>query len=145
MDTKMIQDLLYTIPIEDVKKTLSSCTDSTTLHVYAYNYNWNNGFDLPQIIVDNSACTLGTALLIFYSADGYRYLTEKNETSDLPDWLSFISDLYNRICVGCFTNSSISFSVPLSKVQIFRLKKQLDENELIFISPISGDNYDISI
>ena len=57
---------------KDVKETLSSCTNSATLHVYAFNYNWNDGFDLPQTIIDNPACTLGTALMIFYLADGYR-------------------------------------------------------------------------
>ena len=145
MDTDMIQNLLYTMTRDDVKRTLSTCTNSITLHVYAYNYNWNNGFELPQVILKNPACTLGTALMIFYSADGYRYLIEKNKTSEIPDWLSFISGLYDQICAGCFTDTSISFSVPLSKVQIFKLKKQLNENEQIFTTSIVGENCDIIV
>lgn len=83
--------------------------------------------------------------MIFYSADGYRYLTEKNKTSEIPDWLSFFSGLHDQICAGYFADASISFSVPLSKVQIFKLKKQLKENEQIFITPIVGENCDIPI
>lgn len=129
METKMIQNLLYTMSIESVKDTLSSCRNSKILHIYAYNYNWNNGFDIPQTIVDNPACSLGTALIVFYLADGYRYLSERNESSDIPDWLSFITNLYNHISAGNFADHSIAFYVPLSKVQIFKLKKQLNENE----------------
>ncbi len=145
MNTEIIQNLLYNMSYQDVKKSLSSCTNSTTLHVYAFNYNWNDGFDLPQTIIDNPACTLGTALMIFYLADGYRYLCEKNESSDIPEWLSFISKLYTSICNGKYTDTSIAFSVPLSKVQIFKLKKQLSENEQIFVTPIDGEDFDISI
>ena len=42
-------------------------------------------------------------------------------------------------------DTSIAFSVPLSKVQIFKLKKQLSENEQIFVTPIDGEDFDISI
>lgn len=145
MNTEMIQKLLYTMPSQDVKKALISCEDSETLHIYAFNYNWNNGFDLPQVIIDNPVCSLSTALMIFYLADGYRYLSERNETSDIPDWLSFISELHSRIYNGSFTNSSIAFNVPLSKVQIFKLKKKLNKNEEIFITSIEGKNDDISL
>ena len=65
MDTEMIQNLLYSMSSEDAQKILSTCTSSATLHIYAFNYNWSSGFDLPQTILDNPACTLGTALMIF--------------------------------------------------------------------------------
>ena len=92
-----------------------------------------------------SKCTLGTALMIFYLADGYRYLTERSGSSDLPEWLPFISNLYKRIVSGGFTDRSIAFSVPLSKVQIFKLKKQLHEDEQLFITSIEGENCDITV
>ena len=138
MNTEMIQNLLYKKSVKEVKKTLSSCTDNTILHVYAFNYNWNNGFDLPQAIIDNPACTLGTALMVFYLADGYRYLIEKNESSDIPEWLSFISNLYKHIIDGKYNDKSIAFTVPLSKVQIFKLKKHLNENEMVFVSSVNS-------
>ena len=145
MDTEMIQNLLYSMSSEDAQKILSTCTSSATLHIYAFNYNWSSGFDLPQTILDNPACTLGTALMIFYLADGYRYLTERSGSSDLPEWLPFISNLYKRIISGGFTDRSIAFSVPLSKVQIFKLKKQLHEDEQLLITSIEGENCDITV
>ncbi|MCR5213206.1 MAG: DUF4274 domain-containing protein [Eubacterium sp.] len=145
MNTEIIQDLLYNKSLKDAKNILSSCTAPTMLHIYAFNYNWDDGFDLPQTIIDNPVCALSTALMIFYLGDGYLYLSEKNKSSNDPDWLFFISNLYNRIYNNAFTNESIEFTVPLSKAQIFKLKKQLNENEQVFITPIEGNNYDISL
>ena len=145
MNTEIIQNLLYNKSLKDVKNILSSCTIPTMLHIYAFNYNWDDGFDLPQTIIDNPVCTLITALMIFYLGDGYLYLSEKNESSNDPDWLFFISNLYNRICNYTFPNESIEFTVPLSKVQIYKLKKQLEENEMVFITPIEGENFDITV
>lgn len=145
MYVKVLQNLLYSMQTQDVKNALASCSDSTILHIYAYNYNWNNGFDIPLAIINNSACTLGTALMIFYLADGYRYLTERNIVSDFPEWFSFVSGLYERISAGTYTDTSIAFSVPLSKVQVFKLKKQLAESEQIFVTPIDGENFNIPV
>lgn len=145
MKTDIIQDLLYNKSLHDVKAFLISCRESDILHIYAYNYNWNNGFEIPTVIVENPACSLSTALMIFFLADGFRYLIEKNETSDIPEWLDFVSRLYNRIIIGNFPNSPIAFSVPLSKVQIFKLKKQLNEEEQVFVTAVDGENYDLSV
>ena len=145
MDTEMIRNLLYVKSDSDVAASLSVCTESPVLHVYAYNYNWNNGFKVPQIIVDNPACSLGTALMLFYLADGFRYLTEKDVDSAIPDWLEFVSGLYRRIIAGAFADRSIGFEVPLSKVQIFKLKKQLADYEQVFISSIEGEDYNITL
>lgn len=145
MKTGIIQDLLYAKPIHELNRYVASCKESDILHVFAYNYNWNNGFDVPNTIVSNPACSLGTALMVFYLADGYRYLTERNETSDIPEWLSFISNLYNRILSGNYAEGSIAFTVPLSKVQVFKLKKQLSDAEQIFVTSIDGEDLDIQI
>ena len=65
MKTDIIQDLLYAKPIHELKHYVASCKESDILHVFAYNYNWNNGFDVPNTIVSNPACSLGTALMVF--------------------------------------------------------------------------------
>ena len=31
--------------------------------IFATNYNWNSGFDVPKVIFENDACNLETALL----------------------------------------------------------------------------------
>ena len=49
------------------------------MHIIAANYNWDNGFEIPYNIINNKNCDLGTALMIFYDADGYRVLENKEE------------------------------------------------------------------
>ena len=66
------------------------------LYMYAYNYNWDNGFEIPKNIIFKDCCDLSTALMIFYSVDGYRYLQKKDEKNDsLKEWSVFIKELYN--------------------------------------------------
>lgn len=36
------------------------------IHIFAANYNWNSGFEVPKAILDNENCDFGTGLLIFY-------------------------------------------------------------------------------
>ena len=55
---------------DEVKRIISQTEDQEILYVYAYNYNWDNGFDIPQTVLDNKKCDLSIALLIFYRAGG---------------------------------------------------------------------------
>ncbi|RGS62181.1 DUF4274 domain-containing protein, partial [Roseburia inulinivorans] len=41
---------------------ISQTEDQEILYVYAYNYNWDNGFDIPQTVLDNKKCDLSIAL-----------------------------------------------------------------------------------
>lgn len=130
--------LLYDTPKEEIKRVLSQTEDQEILYRYAYNYNWDDGFEIPQIILDNKRCDLSTALLIFYEADGWRYLTEKSENTNSPQWSSFIRKLYDSILKEKYQAGQIAFTVPLSKVQIYKMKKALSEEENVFMENITG-------
>ena len=145
MNTDIIEKVLYEQTFEEAEAFLSSCDDSAVLHVFAYNHNWSDGFDLPRVVIDNPACSLSTALTVFYLADGYTYLTEKDEAEDIPEWQDFITYLYQRILDGKFVERDIAFNLPLSKVQVFKLKKQLNEKEQVFVTPIEGEDLDLMI
>ena len=119
---------------QHIQAELLACKDKDLLHAFALEYDWNNGFDIPRAILSNPYCSLGTALVLFYQGDGYRYLTEKPASSDLPDWLAFISSLYADIKGGKYADTSVHFEVPLSKVQVFKLKKTLADDELVFVT-----------
>ena len=131
-----LSKLLFCEDLEKIASELRICKDKEYLHQFAIAYDWANGFGIPKSILANSACSLGTALLLFYQGDGYRYLTERPAESDLPDWLSFISALYFDIKVGKYTDKSIPFDVPLTNIQIFKLKKNLAKDESVFITNI---------
>lgn len=143
---KIIEDLLYNKSIEEVLNDIDNMNDPEILYVYAYNYNWDNGFKIPEKIINKKCCDLSTALMIFYKSDGYRYLQEKcSENTDLNNWSNFITILYKAIISGKFKKSVIKFEPPLSKVQLYKLKKSLNINEGIFIEEIGTQNFNVIV
>ncbi|MBQ8132792.1 MAG: DUF4274 domain-containing protein, partial [Clostridia bacterium] len=100
------------------------------LHITAINYNYDDGAEIPQAIVENQHCELATALTVFYDCGGYDYLTD----GEVDDEFDFIVDLKQKILNGNFIKGNIKFTPELTKVQIFKLKKYLlSEEELILI------------
>lgn len=138
MNIKEIQKHLYNDSSESAIKYINILNDEESLFVYANNYNWDNGFDVPKAIINNPACSLSIALLLFYLADGITYLSTKKYNENLPEWSNFISFLYERIISNSFTVGKVSFKPDLSKIQLFKLKKSLSEKESIFITEIEG-------
>lgn len=140
-----VKALLYDADTDEVKRIISQTEDQEILYVYAYNYNWDNGFDIPQTVLDNKKCDLSIALLIFYRVDGLRYLTNKSDNEKLSHWFSFVKKLYYSILTGKYQKGKIGFKVPLSRVQIFKLKKVISEKDNIFIENIEGKCLDIDL
>lgn len=140
-----IKKLLYDLSKEEVISIISNTDDLELLYTYLYNYNWDDGFEIPQIILDKDRCDLSTALLAFYGADGVSYLLNKLGNENLPKWHVFIKKLYNFILNRKYIKGQIAFKIPLSKMQIFKLKKILSDDEAIFIKDILGENLDISL
>ena len=121
---------------------VNNVIDSQILHQYAIDYNWDDGFDIPRKIIKKECCELGTALMIFYLADGIRYLENKEEAekSCLKEWLVFIEDLYTRIVNGEYKDGDILFEPPLSKVQKYKLEKVLSNKERVFVNVCGARN-----
>lgn len=140
-----VKALLYDADNDEVKRIIFQTEDQEILYVYAYNYNWDNGFDIPQLVLDNKKCDLSIALLIFYRADGLSYLADKSDNVNLPQWSSFIKRLYNSLLTGKYQRGEIEFKVPLSKVELFKLKKTITEEEKIFIENIEGKCLDVEL
>ena len=140
-----VKALLYDADTDEVKRIISQTEEQEILYVYVYNYNWDNGFDIPQTVLDNEKCDLSIALLIFYRADGLSYLADKSDNVNLPLWSSFIKRLYDSILTGKYQRGKIEFKVPLSKVQLFKLKKALTKAENTFTENIEGKCLDIDL
>ena len=87
-------------------------------------YNWDNGFEIPKEILADPRCDLALALEIFYLSDGYAYLEDLGKTTDLKEWNSFITALYDDISNNKFPKTGKSFKIPLSKVQKYKLQKK---------------------
>lgn len=141
---KLIQQMLYEMTKEEVLNTLGNIKTPEALYIYAYNYNWDNGFEIPEKIINQKYCDLSTALMIFYKSDGFRYLQEKdNKIEGFENWIKFIEKLYLKIVNDTYQKSDIKFEPPLSKVQIYKLNKLLKRPEHIFIEPTGLENLNI--
>lgn len=140
-----IKDLLYNKSKKEVLKLLEEIDEPDIIHIFMNNYNWDDGFEIPKKVLDNYSCELSTALMIFYLADGIRYLEDKDDVkqSSLTEWSRFVQDLYGRIMSNKFKKGDILFKPPLSKVQAYKLKKVLNEDEEIFVKEIGEHNLNI--
>ena len=135
MDKNVIIEHLYNDSNAQAVAFVKSLEDEEALFIYASEYNWDNGFDVPQAILQNENCSLSIALLLFHSADGALYLEDRSSAEGTKRWLSFVSALYKRIIKGEFPKGKIPFNPQLSRVQMYKLKKNLSEKEMVFITP----------
>lgn len=140
-----IQDILYNdASIEEIKKKIEELDNPQDIYVLSYNYNWDDGFEIPTLIINNSHCDLSAALLLFYSAEGEEYWSDDFDKTDEEQY-NFINKLHNDILKGKFIMAGIEFIVPLSKVEKYKLKKKLNDNEEIFITDIIGEDLSIDL
>jgi hypothetical protein len=140
---EFVKQMIYDKDKREVMRQLDEIVDSEILHLYAYNYNWDNGFKIPRKIIHKDCCQLSTALMMFYAADGIRYLQDKSEVNNLKEWSIFIKELYNKIINNEFLEGTIKFTPPLSKVQIFKIKKIINANEEVFLKKTGTNDLNI--
>ncbi|SEQ43983.1 protein of unknown function [Lachnospiraceae bacterium RM5] len=143
MNLEKVNKLIFEGSKKESIEYLSNCQDDKELYIFAYNYNWEDGFEIPHTILNNNKCSLSTALLIFHLSEGMRKFDEDYNTIELKKWKKFVNNLYNSILEGKYRKSDVSFKVPMSKVEIYKLKRRLSEKELIFITDIEGEDCNI--
>ena len=144
-DINFLEKLLYKTDKSCVISQLANINNSLLLHYFAANYNWNNGFDIPTVILENENCDLGTGLLMFYFADGYRMLENPDEfsSSSLKEWKSFLNKIYNKLINFEFKYQNISFNPELTKIQKYKLKNNHPDIPDILINKSPGKVVDI--
>lgn len=140
-----IDDIIYGEDKENIINTIDGIEDAKLLHIIAGNYNWDNGFEIPKSIINNKYCDLGTALMIFYDADGYRVLESREELNNLnlKQWSSFIIEIEDKILNNKFRTNEIKFIPPLTMIQIFKLKKKNPDINKLFIEESNGEFIEI--
>lgn len=113
--------------------------DSLFLHIIADNYNWDDGLEIPSAIINNPYCDLGTALMIFYLAEGEAILDLKLDRGVFGEWEEFVFALYDMILNDKFKYKNISYAPALSKVQLYKLKKKNQNAPAVFLEKTPGD------
>ena len=129
MDAKQLKklyDILRSESNTEAVKQVKSIKTEEELFVLLDNYNWDNGFEVPEAIINHPNCTLPVALLAFHRADGIQYLLE-GETIFAnclsKSWENFIKEVYDKILKKQYPNGSISFQPEITKIQKFKLNK----------------------
>lgn len=145
IEITFIEELLYNMDKNNLISQLSKVNNPLILHFFAANYNWNSGFDVPTVILKNEACDLGTGLLMFHYADGYRLLASSDEISSsaLTEWKDFLRKIYNKLLSLDFKSQDISFDPELTKIQKYKLKKNNPAIPDVLISRSLGKVIDI--
>ncbi|WP_438824019.1 DUF4274 domain-containing protein [Bacillus sp. JJ1773] len=140
VDISFLEELLYYKDKQTTIKHLSNIENPLILHLFAANYNWTNGFDVPKALLENENCDLGTGLLMFHYADGYRILENPEEvlSSTLEEWKDLLFKLFNKLKNFEFKTQNISFTPELTKIQIYKLRKNNANIPDILISKSPG-------
>ena len=117
--------IIYDNTTKENIELIRMMNDSNLLDEIAKHYNWDDGLDIPKKIINNSNCDLSTALYIFYCAGGYDYFVDKDGVLNSEDITrkDFLINLYNKIVQGDYQNKRLPFAVPLTKVQIYKIRK----------------------
>lgn len=151
MEIEQLKTISYILNSENVNETfeiIRTISNADELFVLLDNYNWDNGFEIPTEILSNPNCTLSTALLAFYRADGFRYLSEGDsifENRLTKDWEIFLKSVMRRILNKEFPLGDIAFNPELTKIQKFKLKKLNPELDPVLIDGIQGKDLNIII
>lgn len=112
---------------EDSEKTANIAKNSSNpcfLQQYAINYNWDDGFRLPKVIAKNQSCDLGTALTLFWLAEGMSYyLGEVARNEYNSDWADFCDLLVQKLLSNSYPVGPVSFKPSINKVTALKYEK----------------------
>ncbi len=141
---ELLSDLLYAENNNDVINSIRKISKAELLYVFSFHYNWGNGFEIPQTILDNENCDLGNALLLFYDASGFNFLQDQRLIYNTGNF-EFLKKLYNRILERDFNYSDIEYIPSLTNVQKYKLKRVNPEIHSIFLDGTIGKKINVSI
>ena len=149
MEIERLKTISYILNSENKNETfeiIRTISNEDELFVLLDNYNWDNGFEVPTEILSNPHCTLSNALLAFYRADGYRYLSEGDSiilNRLTKDWEIFLKSVLRRILNKEFQIGNITFNPELTKIQKFKLKKLNPALDPVLIDGVQGKDLNI--
>ena len=140
--------ILYSESNDKAVELVKSINSEDELFVLLDNYNWNNGFEVPEAIITHPNCTLSVAVLAFHQADGIQDLLEgeavfANRLS--KSWENFIKEVYDKIFRKQYPKGSISFQPEITKIQKFKLNKLNPNLDLIILDGVLGKDLHIRL
>ncbi|QCK15581.1 DUF4274 domain-containing protein [Mangrovivirga cuniculi] len=111
----------------NLKKWIKSIKESNNpffLKESAETYNWDDGFELPSIIANHPYCDKGTALTLFWLAEGIVYHKGEIAKDEYNgDWVNFCEMIGDKLINETYKEGAVSFNPGLSRVSIYKYKK----------------------
>ena len=104
---------------------LNEKSNAYMLDGFILEYNWDDGPEVPYFILNHRNCELGTALKIFYFAEGEDMLEERYKDYQLGHWIEFIEYTYKKIAENDYKSQLIEFKCPLSETYKKHIKPEL--------------------
>ena len=83
---------------------------SESLNELTFNYNWDDGFEIPYLIAKHKNCDKGTALNLFSMADGFSCLERELDGESLPwdsEQKAFVHALLYRITHDYYADGAV--------------------------------------
>lgn len=125
---------------------LKTTNNNIFLHLFAENYNWDDGLEIPIIIAKNKNSDLGTALFLFFNAEG-EFLLNYNNLSEIEkelmdedeDWKTLLTHLYKKITNDEYKNKMISYDPGWSKLDKYKLLKKNPNIPNVFLVASPGE------
>ena len=118
--------------------------------MFISDYNWDDGFSIPFVILNNPCCDMSTALFMFDMSCGYEFFGMGEGINGVlnspevalydtnPGLVDFVKEAYDRIVKNDFAVGQTEYvpEVAQSKVQIYKFKKINPEVPEVFITGI---------
>ncbi|WP_444942760.1 DUF4274 domain-containing protein [Microbulbifer sp. ZKSA006] len=124
IEQKLIDQIQGEENLQELVRVVKASKNPCFLQSYAISYNWGDGFDVPNAIVINEACDLGTALTLFWLAEGICYFTgevKRNEYNN--DWADFCDLLIEKLTSNYFVIGPVSFKPSINRVTAHKYQK----------------------
>ncbi|WP_445362215.1 DUF4274 domain-containing protein [Microbulbifer sp. ANSA003] len=124
IERKQIDQIQYE---EDIDKVISIAKSSRSpyfLQQYAMAYNWNDGLALPTVIANNEHCDLGTALTLFWLAEGMSYFLKEIERNEFNnEWADFCEMIVRNLNNNVYACGPVSFKPNISRLTLHKYQK----------------------
>jgi len=124
IEQKQIDQIQDEDDIENIICIAEASSNPSFLQKYAINYNWDDGMGLPVAVANNKYCDLGTALTLFWLAEGMSFFSSEVERNKYNnDWADFCDMLIQRLINNFYVIGPVSFKPSINKVTAFKYKK----------------------
>ena len=93
---------------------LQQLESSTELHEFMLHYNWDDGVEVPRVVINNKNCDSGTALMVYWFAgpgNFYQYETPNEASRNYEIALyDLIQEIEQKYLGGFYQSNRILFN-----------------------------------